>query len=318
MPAAMLSLGISSCLKQSVTPNLDPSGSNNVVEFQNTIRPESYTTPLPAYDNNDLVVTNDTTGFNILVDYAGSAAVTPQDIQVTIAVDTTLLATYNTAEGTSYKIPDASTFSFPATITIPRGQSTGTGHVSIKNASLLSFTAAYGLPLTLKSSSYGILSSNYNNAIFEFTLANPWAGTYAATGYFFHPSSPRTLSGDWAVSTAGAVTCKFPFGDLGTSSSNYFFKADVPVAGGALTNYQAVGSTPSGGGSGFMTADDPGGIYASSSASVKPGQSPWQSATYNNTYDASKKTFWLHVGYAGGGSGQNTWSRQVYQKMVKE
>ncbi len=322
MPVAALSLGMTACLKSNA-PNLDPSGSNNVIEFGNTIRPTSYTSIYPEYDNNNLNVLNDTTGFNILVDYAGAEYTAPRDITVTIAADDNLVSTYNTNTNSSFTTVDPSYYSFPTTITIPKGQHQAYGHVSINHAtSVLGFSGTFAIGLTIKSASFGTISSNYNNAIYEFTLANYWGGSYLTTGYLFHvtASSSRSINATYPINTVDGATCKFPVGDL--SSSNYYFTATPPTQGtsGAMSNYTATGATPTGIYSGFMDADDPGGVM--STQSPKPGSSPWLQSTYNNTYDDAAKTFYLHYGYAptsqAGVTGESQYSRQVYVKMVKQ
>jgi hypothetical protein len=149
--------------------------------------------------------------------------------------------------------------------------------------------------------------------MFSFVANNQFAGNYTSTGFLFHPSAPRAIDADYAVTTVDLITNQFPVGDLG--GSNYYFNAVTPGAGGALTNYQAAGATPGTTGSGFFTVDAPeGGAYASAAPNA-PGTAPWLQTTYNNTYDAANKTYWLHYGYNGG---VNAWTRQIYEKMVKD
>jgi Domain of unknown function (DUF1735) len=318
---ALITLTQVSCLKDKLN-NSDPAGgSNNVVEFQNSSVPVSYSAVWPQYDNG-VTLTNDTGSFPINFNYAGAIATTPQDINITIAIDTAALSAFNNDQGTSYVPPPADCYTLPTSATITKGGSWSQIWVKINTAAPdYDYNASYALPLTIVSASYGVVSSNFGTAIYSFVGNNPWAATYTTTGYFFHPTDERAISGKFAVTTAGQFANTFPFGDLPSAAgiSDYFI-VTVPTSPGALTNYQPSGGTPVPPASGFMDADDPGGIYTPHSNyptyTVFPGGSgPWLSSTYNNTIDASG-TFWIHVGYATGGNGENTYSRQVYMQMV--
>ncbi len=321
VPVLALTLGMSSCLKSS-PQNLPPSGTS-VIEFNNTSVPESYTakTKYAAYDNNNLLLQNDTTGFDFIIDYAGAQFNAPEDITVTIGYDTrdSVLSYYNDSAGTKYHMPDPADFTFPSTLVLKKGTHQVYGHVHLQNVTNgIGFDTARAIPLVITAVSSGLISGNYGTAIFQFSLANVFSGSYTTTGYFFHPTGERAIKGDYTIYAAGTIACQVPLGDLG--GSHYYFVVDVPASGGALANYRvpATSSCPKPPASGFMTADDPGGsVFGGATPAVQPGGStPWQSSTYNNTYDASAKTFWIHVGY--NGSSQNNWSRQSYTKMVKD
>lgn len=312
---AMITLAQVSCLKDSPGTTDPKAGTNNVVEFQNSSIPVSYTSDFPQYDNG-INLANDTGSFPINLNYTGAVAVAPQDIKITLTLDQVALDSFNNNQGTSYVIPPADTYTLDTVTTIAKGTRQVTVHAVINVAAAdYDYTASYALPLTIKSASYGIISSNFGTAIYSFIANNAYADNYTATGYVFHPSSPRPLKTTLAGTTAGQNTIQFPVADLGPNG--YYFDVDVPSAGGALTNYQAAGAPPAPA-SGFMTLDNPGGTNYSSAAPNAPGTAPWLSSTYNNTYDASGKTFWIHIGYAGGGNGQNTFTRQFYMKLVAQ
>jgi hypothetical protein len=321
VPALVLILGMSSCLKHNAE-NLPPTG-QSVIEFGNTSVPESYSakTKYAAYDNNNLLLQNDTTGFDFFIDYAGAQYNAPEDITITLAYDAkdSVLPYYNDSSGSDYHMPDPANFTFPSTLVLKKGTHQVYGHVHLQNVTNgIGFDTSRAIPLMITAVSSGIISGNYGTAIFQFSLANVFSGAYTTTGYFFHPTGERAINSDYTIYAAGVFACKIPLGDLG--SSNYYFITDVPESGGALANYRVPASSaaPQPPGSGFMYADDPGGtVFAGASPAVEPGgSSPWQSSTYNNTYDAAAKTFWIHVGY--NGTSQNNWSRQSYTKMVKD
>ena len=315
--ATFLVLTLTSCLKDKLNNTNPAAGTNNVVEFQNTSVPVSYTSNYPQYDNG-ITLTGDTGSFPINVNYTGAEAVAPEDIKITLTLDTAALNAFNTNQGTSYGLAPSDDIAYSTTVTIPKGVNTVQIRAVITTNSDWDYSQTYALPLTITASSYGVISSNFGTAIYTFVANNPFAGKYTTTGYFFHPSSPRAISGDYSVYTTGQYENKFPFGDLPAGGTAYYFAATTPSSGGgALTGYRAIGA-PAAPASGFMDADNPGGTGYSSAAPNAPGTAPWVSSTYNNSYDATNQTYYLHVGYASGGNGESTFTRQVYMKMVKD
>jgi hypothetical protein len=310
--AAVVVLAQTSCLKDKIG-NTDPSGSNNVVQFQNTSVP-TYNTIWPEYDNG-ITLQNDTGSFPVNLQWTGAQLAAPRDITITLTIDTAALNNFNASTGTNFALPPDA-YTFPTTVVIPKGGNTVQVHPSITAGAHWDYSKVYALPLHISGSSYGTVSSNYGTAIYTIVANNQFAGTYTTTGYFFHPSSPRAIDDDYTVATTGQYENKFPFADLG--SAGYFFAVTTNPNGGAVTGYRTIGSTPTPPASGFMTLDNPGGTNYSSAAPNAPGTAPWVSSTYNNTYDAGKKTYYFHVGYAGGGNGQTTYTRQVYMKMVHD
>lgn len=312
---ALATMAQVSCLKDNANNASPLAGTNNVVEFQNTSVPVSYTSIWPQYDNT-ITLTGDTGSFPINLNYAGAQSVAPTNINVTLALDTGALSAFNADQGTNYILPPDA-YTLPTSVTIPKGVNTVQIHANITAGAGWDWSQTYALPLKIISSSYGVISSNFGTAIYTFVANNKFGGNYATTGFVFHPSSPRALNATYAVGTTGLYSNKFPVGDLG--GNNYYFIVTSPTSGsGAVTGYQAVGSTPAAPSSGFMTADNPGGVNYSSAAPNAPGQGAWVSSTYNNTYDATKQTYWLHIGYGGGSANQNGYTRQFYMKMVKQ
>jgi hypothetical protein len=253
----------------------------------------------------------------ITVNYTGAAGA-PQDITVTMGINAAALTAYNTAQSTAYLALPTTLYTISSsTITIPKGTKTGTFVLKIKTASF-DFTKSYALGVSIVSATAGTVSGNYGTGIFRIIAKNAYEASYAVTGWLFHPTAGRAINATKTLATAGAVTSTAAVGDLG--GSNYYFNFDV--SGSTLTNYAAAGVTPGGTNSGFFTADQPAasGSWVNSSGTVdKPGTSPWLHSTYNNTYDAATKTFYMHYGYvASGGTGQGSWTRQVYEKWVRK
>lgn len=255
--------------------------------------------------------------FPVVINYTGTSGV-PSDITLNVAINDAAVTAYNTASSTSYLILPSTLYTVATnTVTIPAGSKTGTFHIKLKTSSF-DFSKSYALGISITSASAGTISGNYSTGIFRVVAKNAYEASYGVTGWFFHPTAGRAISATYAMSTLGIDKCSVPFGDLGSSSYNFSFD----VSGSTLTNYAPLGSTPTGLNSGFMTADQAGAsaTWVNSSGSAdKPGTSPWLHSTYNNSYDATNKTFYMHVGYVStGGTGQASWTRQVYEKWVRK
>src|ERR1700761_518104 len=120
---AIIALAQASCLKDN-PGNTDPrAGTNNVVEFQNTKIPSSYTSVWPQYDNG-VNLTGDTGSFPINLNYTGTAAVAPANIDITLTIDQGALDDFNADQGTNYTLPPDGDYSVPMTLTIPKGVNT--------------------------------------------------------------------------------------------------------------------------------------------------------------------------------------------------
>ena len=176
--AAFLLLTQTACLKDKIG-NSDPKGgTNNVVEFQNSSIPVSYTSIYPQY-NNSLLWNPDTSGFNINFNYTGTEATTPQDIKITIAIDTAALSAFNADQSASYVLPPTDAYTLATTVTIPKGSNGATIYCNVKLSSDWDYGAAYALPLTITSASYGVVSSNFGTAIYSVSGRNKYDGSYS-------------------------------------------------------------------------------------------------------------------------------------------
>jgi hypothetical protein len=230
----IVSFLLSSCLKdKSLTLNTDQS--NSVTEFANTGTPAA----LPnngasvryAIDLGSLSV-GDTTSFNVNVDYAG-ANKAPQDITVTIDLDSSLLETYNSvhsADGADYSMPPSSLFSkaFPMQITIPKGQLFGQVTLPVKLTLDYDFNASYALPLKITSTSVGDISGNFGEAIYSLNVRNIYDGEFKVTGTFvdltnasFKSSYPKTID----LVTTGAKSNAYWDPNLNGGMFGYLFDA---------------------------------------------------------------------------------------------
>jgi hypothetical protein len=175
-------LSLSSCLKDNAPPPLYDWSVPNLVSFQDNggagaggAGYGTTTTPYPLYQF-PLTLYNDTAGFDAIVIY-GPNGTAPQDITVNLALDTTALVAFNTAQGlylpgaTPFIVPpDPSTYSFPSSITIPKGQTQGYGRITVNQNSNPNPNALYAIPLIITSTSYGTVSTNMGVEINYFAV----------------------------------------------------------------------------------------------------------------------------------------------------
>ena len=139
------------------------------------------------------------------------------------------------------------------------------------------------------------------------------AGTYTDTGYFFHPSNPRSINQLKTLIQVDTRTYQMSFGDWPSTQYSFQFQID---SNNNLVNWIPLYFTPSYPYSGFMTLDNPGNTGYNVAPLPLPGQSPYLQSFYNNTYNPTTKTFYFHYGYnssSNGISGQNGYTRQVYE-----
>ena len=253
--------------------------------------------------------------FYIIVNYAASDA-NANDVKVTLAVDTAVMGKYNRANATAYEVLPIADYNLSTTVTIPKGQRKVEYHMTF-NTTLINPSAKYDLPLKIIDASGNTISGNFGTLNLLVGVKNAYDADYTTTGYFFHPANPRPLSGTRHLGTAGLNSCIAELADY--AGSDYYFQFDIDSSN-KLTNWKAVHSTNDAGLSGFMTADNPSNVKYeignNSGAGVQlPGQGEWLSSKYNNTYDATAKTFYMHYGY--NGTGPADFSRQTYEKWVR-
>jgi Domain of unknown function (DUF1735) len=235
--------------------------------------------------------------------------VASSDVKVTIAIDPNLA----TALGLT-PLPTPSYSLSSLTPTIAAGTKLYDGlKITVPNASTLDASKTFGIGLRITAVDQGyIIAKNYSEIVISLNVKNAWAADYDVTGNFYHPSVPRVIDDVKTLVTISPVRSRAPHSDL--YPSNYYFDFDVSATN-TLVNYAPYGATPNGG---FMTADNPGGAPFPLN-NPPAGTAPWVSTTYNNTYNPTTKTFWMHYGYvASGSTNQNDFLRQVYEKWVRQ
>lgn len=158
---------------------LDPSGSNNVVEFYNA------TAPVSGYNDRYVMYRSsfealDEAEFTAGVNWAGPEDFAPVDIVVQLASSTEAITNFN-ATRPSNQAPiaelDASLYEFPPSVTIKKGEKTALFTVKVK-PSQFDFNARNGFALSITSASHGIISGNVGTVIFDLPVKNIYDGIY--------------------------------------------------------------------------------------------------------------------------------------------
>lgn len=263
----------------------------------------------------DVVPTNDTF---ILIDlrrYPNNEAELNQPLTVKLQLNPQLIDDYDTANQASLiELPSNSYTLLDDinNITFQPGEAVKTIKISV-NQSLLDLSLSYALGVSLTDAGGGAVNTTLSNALYNIGVKNAFEAYYTTSGFVFHPSSPRALDDTKYLVTLGTTTCLAPLADL--YGSGYYFQFDVDATN-ALINWDCTPVTPPS--SGFMTADNPGAVDYSAAAPEAPGTDPWVQSAYNNTYDPATKTFWMHYGYGGGSTNQNGFTRQFYEKWVRQ
>lgn len=303
MIAGVASVLLSSCLKDTPTTDYSDAAIKPVVLVPNGNHPR--TLPITP-----VALEFTTTPYEVRV-YARVSWDKPlgKSIEVTFKEDPAAIAAYNTTFGSDWEAMNTAAYSIPTLkVTIPAGEQEA--YIPVKvfpdKVDLSKFNM---LAFTMTDASGEVVASNYQTILVPLLIKNEYEGDYDVTGYFFHPTGPRGIHADKYFYTVNANRVEGQLGDL----AGWYI--DFDINGTALSGYAAAGATPAAPSSGFMTADNPGGIaYPGPDL---PGVAPWLQASYNNVYDPATKTFSLHYGYAVGSTGQNGYTRNMYEKWVK-
>jgi hypothetical protein len=183
----LVSISLTSCLKETSKPPLYGWNTPNVISFQDNGGPDgsgagygSTTTPFPSY-HFSFGLKNDTAGFDAIIIY-GPLGPATKDITVSLQVDPAALDSFNNANGSDYVTPDSTIYNFPSSVVIPKGQSQVYAHITIKASPSYDFSANYALPLKITSASGGVeVSSNFGTEINAFGIRNIYDGHYKVT-----------------------------------------------------------------------------------------------------------------------------------------
>jgi hypothetical protein len=237
----LLAILLTSCLKNR----------NGETNLSTVPRPgEVAELPDPGFHSEAFDFTTQPQTVPVYVNIASPAPVA-QDVVVTLALDPTGLADYNSANGSSYEVPDATVFSIASLkVTIKAGQNLGSLPIVI-HPDKVDLSKQLAIPLKIADASGRTISQNLQTVIYAITVKNKYEGTYASSGsrYNFNstadapnnPASVATWSFDTYMSTVDANTCAVQAGNLNggfvtiAATANTGLNALVPTPGKTST-----------------------------------------------------------------------------------
>jgi hypothetical protein len=175
----MLGALLASCLEDDNAP-LDPSGTQNVVEFADLSVPSSPAGAIyPAYITAFPVSSQDE--FEVIVSYVGPQN-NDKDIDLTLAVDPIALEDYNfqmdtLGANTFEMLPDENYDIADLTVTIPKGETSASLPITVY-PDKFDLSKRYAIPLRIVSASSGILSAHFSAAMFVTVVKNKYDAVY--------------------------------------------------------------------------------------------------------------------------------------------
>jgi hypothetical protein len=210
-----------SCLDDSKYA-LDPSTSNNIIEFLDSSVPTNPSGAIyPVYTNTTEIVTEYTV--DLPVSFSGPNG-NSEDIQLTLAVDPAALAAYNKQMeddlgGSTYTMMPDSYYSFTdVSVTIPKGQTKASVSVTVF-PDQFDLTKNFVVPIRIVSASSGIISAHFSVALVAVVVKNEYDGIYDIIDGFITRNSATgpdpVLGGDYVsgltmeLATINGNTCGF-------------------------------------------------------------------------------------------------------------
>lgn len=172
-------LTLTSCLDED--PLFDPDKTQNVIEFFDIGLIASPGSVYPLYVSSFTAA--DEVELKILVSYSG-AQDNNQDITVKFKLDPTALDVYNESEHTEYEVLPSDLYSIDGMeVTIPKGQRQVEKIVKLFTSNF-DFSKNYAIPLTITETTHGVISGNFETAIYAVGAKNKYDGVYRVTGEY--------------------------------------------------------------------------------------------------------------------------------------
>jgi len=158
-----------------------------------------------AVDNSTADTTIDLVPINL-----AAADPAPQDIHVTVTLDSTLISAYNTENGTDYAVPSSDIYTIinPEVI-IPKGSHTGYVQIKFKPSDFIGADWALGFKITAVQEPGYTISGNLSTGITAIAVKNQYDGVYNAVGYFTHPVYFGDYNTEWVCATSGPSSITF-------------------------------------------------------------------------------------------------------------
>jgi hypothetical protein len=169
MMASTLIVSLESCLKNRLPGETNFSGlQDHVILIKGG---------LTNFSANNIRFDSDTATYKIIANLA-SVNLPTSPVQVTIAVQADLIATYNAANGTAYELLPADAYTLATTsLTIPSGEQYATTTLDVYQDKV-DPAKSYLLPISITDASGKALTSNLNTMYFNI-IGNVIAGNYS-------------------------------------------------------------------------------------------------------------------------------------------
>jgi hypothetical protein len=156
-----------------------------------------------------------------------------KDTKFTLELDDAMITAYNHERGydTLPPVPDPLFYPVPAAaltissfdVVIPAGKREATWDIQVTPSLIPNFfSVKYLIGVKIASVDNGVtISGNYSTKLVRVMAKNKYHGTYHASGYFEHPSSPRPINQDKEFLSTGPNTIVGGYADLGGSGYKY-------------------------------------------------------------------------------------------------
>ena len=180
--ALALPILMTSCLKDKAIIEPDAPGAiSNVIEWKNLSTISSSTSaPYAVFVPSTLDPDKSEIIINAYVRYAGVNDA-PSDIDVTLAVDPSIVATYNKSQSAAFNVLPTTAFEVPTSVTIKKGEREAVVPIKLY-VSKFDQSKENVVPLVIKTTnSSSPISGNFGSVIFSFPVKSIWEGTYTYT-----------------------------------------------------------------------------------------------------------------------------------------
>jgi hypothetical protein len=288
---------------------LDPSGSENIIEFSDESVPISPSGAVyPVWQTTTELATDFT--FNQTITYAGPNS-NNKAIELTVEVDQGVLDHYNEQmtrdlHGTTYEMMPANYYDMPpVTLTIPKGKNSVELAIKIK-PDQFDLTRSFALPLRITSTTEGVLSEHFSAGLFQVVVKNLYDGIYRITG----GQMIRLVSGVPDLALGGFYpvnTIDIAFSTMDAERTAFSPKwTDGSGVGGIGGTRVRVLAGPYTAPAGFTAPATAQPIAVTSSGASDSNATLANDPLRNNYYDPATKTFVMNFGW-NPGANSRTW-----------
>lgn len=194
--------------------------------------------PLDKFINVDLIGADTDTTVDIVRVRLASAAAADKDIQVTLALDPTIVDAFNTEHGTHYVVPASTLFTIPSlNVIIPKGSREGNLQIRARPNMLFGSEYALGVKLASVSDPAILLSSNFDREVIGLTIRNKYDGVYTMAGSLQdHAVSTITTKSPTEVQLITTGTNSVYLRNSGTGNPGFLDLFPI-LSGGAESGY---------------------------------------------------------------------------------